>query len=43
MVGLEGLLGRGMRMWPSPFTPGRELARPMEGGASVAADLDLAW
>lgn len=38
-----GLWGRGMRMWPSPFTPGMDWARPMGGGARVAADLDLTW
>lgn len=30
-------------MCPSPFTPGIDCARPMSGGAKVAADLDLAW
>lgn len=39
----EGLSGRGMRMWPSPFTPGSECALPIGGGANAAADLDRMW
>lgn len=39
----EGLSGRGMSMCPRPFTPGKDCARPMRGGARVAADLDLVW
>lgn len=38
-----GLSGRGIRSWPRPLTPGMDCARPIGGGAKVAADFDLVW
>lgn len=38
-----GLPGRGIKSWPRPFTPGIDWARPIGGGANVAADFDLTW